>query len=55
MLGKITNENSVGKYKSTVTLYRTNDTKSENDKDNPREVIEQQETQEDGQIPIDIL
>ena len=53
ILGKITTENSVGKYKSTVTLYRTNDTKSENDKDNPREVIEQQETQEDGTFSFD--
>lgn len=51
--GKITTENSVGKYKSTVTLYRTEDTKSENDEDNPREVIEQLETQEDGTFSFD--
>ena len=51
--GKITTENIEGKYKATVTLYRTEDTKDENDKDNPREIIDQVETNEDGTFSFD--
>ena len=39
IVGKIITENTAGKHKSLITVYKTNDTRVEDDEINPREII----------------
>lgn len=54
IVGKIITENTAGKHKSLITVYKTNDTRVEDDEINPREIIKQIETNEDGTFVIDV-
>ncbi len=66
--GKIITENAEGKHKSLITVYKTSDTRKENEKintgkeeintgkgiENEREVVKQIETKEDGTFVIEV-
>ena len=52
IVGKITTENLEGKYKSIITVYKTSDTRAEDDELNPRKITSQFETEDDGTFNI---